>query len=124
MFLALMLQAAPPIIDWQPFDMQRSPDGGLFDRTSAKRNGDVVNAWVRLVNMEMKGVNERRQQADAHMEVDCRRSMMRAIAFRVVGPDGTVLKAVPATPTQGRWQPARVGMRGYDIRVGLCERVR
>lgn len=123
--VAMLLQVAgPPIVDWQPFPMQRMPAGGLFDRSSASRTGDVVRAWVRLLNVELKSVNESRHQPDAQMEVDCRKPLMRAVAFRVVRSDGSILKAEDATPEQSKWQPSRIGMRGYDVRVALCRLVR
>jgi len=97
--LALALQAAPvPIIDWQPFPIQRTPDGGLYDRTSASRRGSIVNAWVRFVNMELKGVNTKGQQTDSHLEMDCRNYRMRMLAARVVRSDGTILNNVKSPP--------------------------
>ncbi len=123
----LLLQVAsppPPIIDWQPFPIQRTPDGGLYDRTTARRRGDVVTVWVRLLNISLKGVNGPRQQADTHMEIDCGKPRMRMIEMRIVNPDGTVRQAVPGDANDLRWHPMRVGMRGYDIWAGLCSRVR
>lgn len=123
--LALALQAAATgIVDWQPFPLQRTPDGGLFDRTSARRTDDVVNAWVRLVNVRLKDVNEARQQTDVRMEVDCAKPRMRVVASRVVDPDGTIAKSMSATAEQSRWQATRIGMRGADVRTALCARVR
>ncbi|NYD89035.1 hypothetical protein [Sphingomonas melonis] len=114
----------PPIIDWQPFPVQRTPDGGFYDRTSAARTGDIVNAWVRFVNVEMKGVNAEGQQTDAHLEADCRKPRMRMLAYRVVQRDGSTLKLLKAPPNEIGWHEMRTGMRGYDIRAGLCSRVR
>lgn len=123
--LALALQATtPPIVDWQPFPMQRTPAGGLFDRSSATRTADVVRAWVRLLNVEVKGVNEARQQADTLMEVDCRKELMRGLSYRVTRADGTVLKLESATPEQSKWKRATIGMRGYDARAALCRLVK
>ncbi|MES3150830.1 hypothetical protein [Sphingomonas faeni] len=122
---AIALQAAPPtIIDWQPFPIQRTPDGGLYDRTSATRSGDIVNTWIRFVNMELKGVNEAGEQTDSHMEVDCRKPRMKMLAFRVVRRDGTILKSTVSGPSELGWHIMRIGMRGYDIRAGICSRVR
>lgn len=123
--LALALQSIPaPIIDWQPFPIQRTPDGGLYDRTSATRKGDIVNTWIRFVNMELKGVNEKGQQMDTHMEVDCRNPRMRMLGVRIVRPDGTVLKNTISGPSELGWHTMRIGMRGYDVRAGICSRVR
>jgi hypothetical protein len=123
--IVLALQAiSSPIVDWQPFTLQRTPDGGLFDRTTAKRRGEVVEAWVRLVNVQLRGVNEERQQTDVRMEVDCAKPRMRIVASRVVDPDGSVRKTMDASPKQSAWQPVRIGMRGADVRTALCGRVR
>lgn len=123
--LAIALQSTPaPIIDWQPFPIQRTPDGGLYDRTSTTRKGDIVDTWVRFVNMELKGVNGRGEQMDTHMEVDCRKPRMRMFEARVVRPDGTVLKSTLFGPSELEWHTMRIGMRGYDIRAGICSRVR
>jgi len=123
--LAIVLQASPaPIIDWQPFPIQRTPDGGLYDRTSATRNGDIVSTWVRFVNMELKGVNKSGEQTDSHLVVDCRKPRMKMLAVRVVRPDGTILKSVVNGPSELGWREMRIGMRGWDIRAGLCSRVR
>lgn len=123
--LAIALQLiSAPIIDWQPFPIQRTPDGGLYDRTSATRKGDVVNTWIRFVNMELKGVNGRGEQLDTHMEVDCQKPRMRMLESRVVQSDGTVLKNTISGPSELGWHTMRIGMRGYDVRAGICSRVR
>lgn len=123
--LALALSASQPaIVDWQPFPMQRTPDGGLFDRTSARRTGDVVNAWVRLVNVELKGVNTVREQTDLRMELDCRGPRIRIVAYRVVSPEGTVLKEIVVAAKDAVWRPAGIGTRSADVRTALCARVR
>ena len=122
---AFALQAAPtPIIDWQPFPIQRTPDGGLYDRTSATRKDGVINTWVRFVNMELKGVNQAGQQMDTRLEIDCGKPRMRMLAIRVVRPDGIILNNTVPGPNELGWRTMRVGMRGYDIRAGLCSRVR
>ncbi|MBW6528476.1 hypothetical protein KZ813_16655 [Sphingomonas sp. RHCKR7] len=122
--LVLALQIpAPPIVDWQPFGMQRSPDGGLFDQTSATRSGDVVNAWVRLVNVRLEGVNEHREQTDARMEVNCRHPLIRVVAYRIVSPNGAILKRGASSPREATWRKIGIGSRGADVRTALCNRV-
>lgn len=123
--VALAFQTTSPrITEWQPFAMGRTPDGGLFDMTTASRKGSVVNAWVRLINVRLKGVNEAREQTDVRLEVDCGRALVRYLRYRVVRPDGTVLKEEDASAGQAKWQPVGVGMRVADARIALCSRVR
>lgn len=123
--MVLALQAvAPPITDWQPFPMQRSPDGGLFERASARRDGDVVNAWVRLVNVRLTGEKEGAQQTDARMEFDCRGERGRVVEYRIVQPDGTISERRRSTATEAAWRKMGAGTRGSDVRAALCSRVR
>jgi hypothetical protein len=123
--LAMALQtASPPIVDWQPFPMQRSPDGGLFDRTTAKRTGDVVSAWVRPVNVTFKGVTQPREQTDARMEIDCRRQRLRVVAYRLVRADGTISTEQASRSEEATWRTIGIGTRGADVRTALCRRVR
>ncbi|NYD89020.1 hypothetical protein [Sphingomonas melonis] len=126
--LTVILQTLPVppfsrITDWQPFPIQRTPEGGFYDRASATRRGDVVTAWVRFVNVELKGLNTAAQQTDAHMEADCRTPRMRMMAYRVVRPDGSTLQLRKAPPGEMEWHEMRLGMRGYDVVAGLCSRI-
>jgi hypothetical protein len=124
LFAVALSATQPAIVDWQPFSMQRTPDGGLFDRTSARRTADVVNAWVRLVNVEFKGVNKAREQTDLRMELDCRSPRMRIVGYRVVRPDDTILKDIVVARKDAAWRPAGVGTWSADVRIALCARVR
>lgn len=122
--IALALQAAAaPITDWQPFPMQRSPNGGLFDRASASRKGEIVNAWVRLVNVRLQGVDETKQ-TDARMEFDCRTDRGRVVEYRIVRPDGSILETRRSSAGEASWRRMGSGMRGFDVRAALCSRVR
>lgn len=126
MLIAILLQSAvpAPLTDWQPFELRRTPNGGLYDKQSAKRSGSIVTAWVRLVNVELKSVNKPEEQADAHLEVDCSsRNVARMLAYRVVARNGTVKKEILANPQQKGWSQPRINSRLFDARQALCRQV-
>lgn len=119
------------VTQWRPVATPRWAPGAMYDEATAKRQGDVVEAWVRFVDMrdhspvemtkDMQALAPKGSQIDTRMQIDCVKPRFRIVSMRITSASGRVLGENPSPDEP--WQRRGPRSRGAAMAPQMCRQI-